>query len=170
MELNHLSLPPYDVFPTLFGDKIMLIQIQLSDINDLIEISYYDAVKALTLDQAIVMQDKINADYLQGNSIHWGIAEVVSNKIVGTCGYYRGLDQGEGELGCVLLPEFRGQGLMMAAMQLAIDFGIHHIGLKRIWAITTTDNHNARKLFDRLGFIKVKESPDGEITYELKLP
>jgi len=93
----------------------------------------------------------------------------VPGRIVGTCGYYRGLDKGEGELGCVLLPAFRGQGLMMAAMQLAIGFGIHHIGLKRIWAITTKDNHKARKLFDRLGFVMFKELPSGEITYELNL-
>lgn len=168
MKQNQLSLPPYAIFPTIYGEKITLRQIQLSDINDLIEISYYDAVKASTLGQAIEMQDKINADYLQGDSIHWGIEDLVSNKIVGTCGYYRGLDKGEGELGCVLLPEFRGMGLMMAALQLAMSFGINNMALKRIWAITTNDNQKAKMLFDRLGFIEVKESPDGEITYELK--
>jgi len=169
MEQNNISLPPYDVFPTIFGDKITLRPIQLSDISDIIEISYYDAVKASTLNQAIEMQNKINADYFQGNSIHWGIAEIVSNKIVGTCGYYRGLNKSEGELGCILLPQFRGQGLMIAAMKLAIDFGINNIRLKRIWAMTSIDNYQAKKLFDRLGFINVKESPEGGIAYELKL-
>lgn len=165
---QNIYLPPYDVFPTIFGDKITLREIQISDVNDIIEISYYDAVKASTLKQAIDMQDKINADYLQGNSIHWGIAEVMSDRIVGTCGFYRGLDKGEGELGCVLLPQFRGQGLMMAAMQLVIDFGINSIGLNRIWAITTTDNHKAKKLFARLDFRKTKELADGEVTFEFK--
>ncbi|MEJ5963366.1 GNAT family N-acetyltransferase [Pedobacter immunditicola] len=165
MKVN-ISLPPYDAFPTISGNKITLRQIQQSDIKDILEISYYDAVKASTIKQAIEMHDKINADYLQGNSIHWGIADLGSNQIVGTCGYYRGLDKGEGELGCVLLPSFRGQGLMMAAMQLAIGFGIKNIGLKRIWAVTTIDNHKARNMFDRLGFIVIKELPDGEIKYE----
>jgi len=168
MKVN-LLLPPYDTFPTIVGDNITLRQIQLSDIEDLIEISYYDGVKASTFDEGIGMQDKINDDYIQGNSIHWGIADRVSNKIVGTCGYYRGLDQGEGELGFIMLSQFRGQGLMMAALQLAIDFGINNIRLNRIWAMTTTDNHNAKKLFDRLGFNRVKEITGEEITYELKL-
>jgi ribosomal-protein-alanine N-acetyltransferase len=168
MQKNKLTLPPYRIFPTISGDKITLRQIELSDINDLIEISYYDAVKASTVEQAAKMQDKINADYHQGNSIHWGIADKVSNNIVGTCGYYRGLDKGEGELGCILLPQFRGQGYMLAAMQLAIDFGLKDIGLKRIWAITTTENNKAQKLFDRLDFIKLRELPGDEIEYELK--
>jgi hypothetical protein len=40
---------------------------------------------------------EINQDYIGGHFIHWGIAEKVTNKIIGTCGYYRGLDEGTGE-------------------------------------------------------------------------
>lgn len=101
-----MRLPPYDKFPSITDDKILLRQIQLSDINDIIEISFYDSIQAKTLTQAIEMQEKINKDYINGNSIHWGIADKLTNKIVGTCGYYRGLDKGEGELGCVLLPQY----------------------------------------------------------------
>ena len=163
-----MKLPPYDIFPTISCDKISLRKIQLSDINNLIEISFYDSVKASTLIQATEMQEKIDKDYKQGNSIHWGIADNVSNNIVGTCGYYRGLDKGTGELGCVLLPQFRGQGFMTNAMQLAVAFGLNHIGLTRVWAITTMENHHAKKLLDRLGFIKLGELPDSEIEYELR--
>lgn len=123
-----MKLPPYDIFPTISGHKISLRQIQASDIEDLIEISFYDSIQATTLQQATEMQAKINKDYLDGNSIHWGIADKLTNKIVGTCGYYRGLDKGEGELGCVFLPQCRGQGFMTSAMLLAIDFGITILG------------------------------------------
>lgn len=44
-----MRLPPYDEFPSISDGKILLRQIQLSDINDLIEISFYDAVQATTL-------------------------------------------------------------------------------------------------------------------------
>lgn len=131
-----MKLPPYEIFPSLVGEKIVLRQIQDSDLQDLIEISYYDAIQAKTKQEAAEMQAKIDNDYLEGNSIHWGIADKLTNKIVGTCGYYRGLDKGAGELGCVLLAQYRGQGLMTPAMQLAIAFGIHTIGLERVWAVT----------------------------------
>lgn len=163
-----MRLPPYDEFPSISDDKILLRQIQFSDINDLIEISFYDSIQATTLKHATEMQSKINEDYINGNSIHWGIADKMTNKIVGTCGYYRGLDKGEGELGCVLLPQYRGQGYMTFAMMLAIKFGLNNIGLKRIWAITTKQNDKAIKLIEKLNFIKIADLDNNEIVYELR--
>jgi ribosomal-protein-alanine N-acetyltransferase len=163
-----MSLPPYDIFPIISGDKISLRQILTADIEDLIEISFYDAIQATTFQQATEMQDKINKDYIEGNSIHWGIADNLTNKIIGTCGYYRGLDQGTGELGCVLLPQYRGQGFMTSAMLLAIDFGLNYIGLKRVWAITTKQNEKAIKLLEQLNITKIADLDDNEIEYELR--
>lgn len=164
-----MKLPPYENFPSISDDKISLRQIQFSDINDLIQISFYDAIQAKTIKEATEMQTKINEDYINGNSIHWGIADKLTNKIVGTCGYYRGLDKGEGELGCVLLPKYRGQGYMTSAMLLAIEFGLNDIGLKRIWAITTKQNEKAIKLIEKLNFIKIAELDDNEVEYQLKM-
>ena len=145
---------------------MLLRQILATDIKDLVEISFYDAVQAETLQQATEMQTKINRDYIDGNSIHWGIVDNLANKIVGTCGYYRGFD--EGELGCVLLPQYHGQGYMTAAMLLAIDFGLNNIGLKRIWGATSQQNIKAIQLFERLNFMKVADLADNEIEYELR--
>jgi len=161
-----MPLPPYDNFPELSEGKIALHQILAEDIGELIEISFYDAVPAKSVAEAKVMQDKINEDYLAGNSIHWGIRDQLTNKIVGTCGYYRGFEQESGELGCVLLPQYYGQGYMTAAMLLAIDFGLNNMGLKRIWAATGKDNSKAIKLLEKLHFRKVADLEDKEIEYE----
>jgi ribosomal-protein-alanine N-acetyltransferase len=91
----------------------------------------------------------------------------LTNTIVGTCGYYRGLDKGEGELGCVLLPQYRGQGYMTYAMQLAIEFGLTNMGLKRIWAVTTRQNEKAIKFIENLNFIKIADLNEDEVEYEL---
>ena len=161
-----MKLPPYAIYPTVLGNRVSLRQIQDSDINDIVEISFYDSVQANSVQQATEMQTKINNDYLAGNSIHWGIVDNSTNKIVGTCGFYRGFNNEAGELGCVLLPHYRGQGFMTSAMQLAIHFGINTIELKRIWAITTKQNNNAIKLLNRLHFIKIKDLQDDEIELE----
>lgn len=165
-----MNLPPYSTFPEVIGDKIVLRQIQPADIDDIVEISYYDAIQAKNGAEAIAMQDKINHDYVDGNSIHWGIADKTTNKIIGTCGYYRGLAEGAGELGCVLSAQYRGQGWMSAAMSLAIEFGKNKIGLKRIYAITSQDNVKAIQLFERLHFTKVAGLEDNEIEYEFSTP
>lgn len=163
-----MKLPPYDIFPIITGDKISLRKIGSEDIEDIIEISFYDSIQAATFQEATEMQAKINKDYIDGNSIHWGIANNSTNKFIGTCGYYRGLDKGAGELGCLLLPQYRGQGFMTSAMLLAIDFGINTIELKRIWAVTTKQNEKAIKLLENLNFIKIADLNDNEIEYELK--
>ena len=162
-----MKLPPYDKFPYISDDNITLREIQFSELSDLLEISYYDGVQAITWTQAMEMQTKINADYEQGNSIHWGIEDNLTKKIVGTCGYYRGFDKGEGELGCVLLPQFLGQGYMTKALLLAIEFGRNTIGLKRIWAMTTKQNEKAIQLLEKLNFVKVVDLEDSNIVFEL---
>ncbi|MGV0996452.1 GNAT family N-acetyltransferase [Empedobacter falsenii] len=167
MSQQKMKLPPYDKFPSISDDKILLRQIQFFDINELIEISFYDGIQATTIEQATEMQTKINEDYNNGNSIHWGIVDKLTNKIVGTCGYYRGLDKGEGELGCVLLPQYRGHGYMTFAILLAIEFGLDNIGLKRIWAVTTKQNEKAIKLVEKLNFIKIADLDDDDVEYEL---
>ena len=161
-----MKLPPFDIYPSLSDDKVLLRQVLTSDIQDLIVISYYDSVQAKTIEQATEMQQKIDMDYMNANSIHWGIIDHSTNKTLGTCGYYRGFDQGIGELGCVLLPQYIGQGFMTAAIQLAIDFGLTTIGLKRITAITTKQNLKAIQLLQRLNFTKIADLKDDDVQYE----
>lgn len=163
-----MKLPPYSTFPDISGDNILLRQIHTSDIKDIIEISFYDSKQATTIEEAIEMQNKIDQNYLNGNSIHWGIADITTNNIIGTCGYYRGFENGTGELGCVLLPQFRGQGFMTNAMKLAISFGLNNIGINRIIAITTEQNHKAIKLIEGLGFVKTTDLQDALAEYEYK--
>lgn len=164
--MNNMILPEYENFPNVIGDTISLRQVLAIDIPDLVEISFYDAVQAETIEQATEMQAKINQDYVDGDSIHWAIIDHITNKIVGTCGYYRGFNKGEGELGCVLLPQYKGKGYMTAAMTLAIDHGIHSLGLKRIWAITSQHNTKAKQLLERTGFKKIADLEDEDVEYE----
>jgi len=148
-----MYLPPYDVFPTILSDRIILREIVLSDLDHILEISFYDGKPAADTAEALVMLQRIERDYHNGDTIHWGIAEKNSNVIMGTCGYYRGFKDGAGELGCVLRTAFRGQGFMKEAIQAAIDFGRQQMGLQRIFAITTRQNLKAAALVERLGFV-----------------
>jgi ribosomal-protein-alanine N-acetyltransferase len=159
--------PPYTPFPTITGEKFSLRQITDADITQLLEISFYDGILATSVPEAIAMNSKINQDYLEGKSIHWGITDNLNGKLTGTCGYYRGFEKDEGELGCVLLPQFRGQGIMTTALKLGIDFGIHTMALQRIRAVTTRQNISANRLLERLNFVKVSELKDDAIEYQL---
>lgn len=82
-----MNIPPFTIFPHIIGEKISLRRILAEDIKDLVEISFYDAIQATTTQEATEIQAKINKDYNDGNSIHWGIVDNKTNKILGTCGY-----------------------------------------------------------------------------------
>lgn len=164
-----MNLPPYNKFPEMFSDQIVLREIQSSDIKDIVEISFYDAQPAFTVEKATEIQNYINQDYQKGTSIHWGIADGQTNVIMGTLGFYRGFEKGVGELGCVLKSEFQGKGLMTAAMKLVIEFGFHNMELKKIIAITTKQNINALKLLERINFKKARVLHDNEVEFEITL-
>lgn len=161
-----MNFPPYAKFPKIDSETIILREIQDDDIKDVVEISFYDAMPALTVEKAKEMQDRINQDYQNGSSIHWGIANKQTNQIMGTLGYYRGFDHGIGELGCVLKSEFHGKGFMTTAMKLAAEFGLNNIGLTKVIAITDRQNNSAIKLFNRVGFVKTRDLEENEIEYQ----
>lgn len=155
-----------DNYAELSDERILLRKVEATDIPALAAISFYDGIQASDIAMAFAMQTKIDQDILNGNSFHWCIIDRLSGQVVGTCGYYRGLENGEGELGCVLLSAFRGKGYMSHAMRLAITFGQKSLRLGRIWAVTTKGNLQAIKLLERLNFIKTADHDD-EIEYEL---
>lgn len=161
-----MNIPPYDKFPEIDSETIILREIQDDDIKDVVEISFYDAMPALTVEKAKEMQNRINQDYQNGSSIHWGIANKQTNQIMGTLGYYRGFDHGIGELGCVLKSEFHGKGFMTTAMKMAAEFGLNNIGLTKVIAITDRQNNSAIKLFNRVGFVKTRDLEENEIEYQ----
>jgi len=161
-----MNLPPYPAFPRLTGDGIMLREVIAADIPALVPISFYDSEPAATLAEAAGMQARIDKDYADGNSIHWCIIDITTNNIAGTLGYYRGFADGTGELGFVLLPQYRGKGYMGKAMKLAVTYGLDTMGLSRITAITTRQNNNAIKLLGSLNFISARDLSEDEVEYE----
>jgi ribosomal-protein-alanine N-acetyltransferase len=168
--LLKMNLPPYTTFPKVSSDKITLRQVSQTEIADILDISFYDSLQAKSIEEAIDMQEKINQNYREGDSIHWGIANTITNELMGTCGFYRGFKKNTGELGCILLPKYYGQGIMTEALQLAIQFGHKSIGLNRIIAITTNENRNAIKLLERLDFVKTGDLDENQVEYELSVP
>jgi len=161
-----MKLPPYETFPQMFSDQIVLREVQSSDIKDIVEISFYDAQPAFTVEKATEIQNSIDQDYQKGSSIHWGIADRQTNVIMGTLGFYRGFDKGVGELGCVLKPEFHGKGFMTTAMKLVIEFAFYKMELIKIIAVTTKLNTNAVKLLRRLDFIEASNLQEDKIEYQ----
>lgn len=161
-----MNLPPYKSFPHLTSRELLLREVREEDLPFLVKISFYDGRKAENISEAREMQLRIDKDYEHGESIHWVIMQKNSEKILGTCGYYRGFKGETGELGCILLPEFYGFGFMSRAMRMAIEFGFKKMELQRILAITSEENIPAQKLLQGLNFSLVLKE-ERMLHYEL---
>lgn len=79
-------------------------------------------------------------------------------KALGICGVLRreGLDGPD--LGFAFLPQFRGRGYAREAAEATVEHARVAVGLARLLAITSLDNHRSRRLLEQLGF-----SSDGAI-------
>ena len=157
------NLPPYKDFPNLENENILLKEIEKQDIPTIKSITSYNRVLAKDEIEAWDFIKKIKNNYNNGLSIHWGIFEKQSNQIIGTCGYYRGFENKRGELGCILLPDFRAKGFMKQALQLAINFGYTILQLNEIYALTNNNNIQAKNLLNSLNFELKKKIDEYDI-------
>ena len=153
-----MKLPPFKPFPELKTEKILLREVTQKDIPLLLEILTYDGKAPETLGEGIEIINKIHQNYLDGDTINWLIEDVDTLEPAGFIGYYRGFENGVGELGFILKPKFRGLGLMSSALRLAVEFGMNEMKLNKVSAFTMPGNKNAIAVLSRNGF-----SPEAEL-------
>jgi ribosomal-protein-alanine N-acetyltransferase len=143
-------------FPVLSSPRLLLRAVTPEDASALVEISYYDGIPAASEEQALEMLQKINSDYEQGNSIHWGICPNGQTEVAGTCGYYRGYKNNIGEIGYILRSKYRGKGIMTESVRLIVEFGLRDMKLNRVVAYTEKSNTGSINILKRLEFNEAK--------------
>ena len=88
---------------------------------------------------------------------------------IGICGLIKRETLKEVDLGFAFLPRFWRKGYAFESAAAVMSYGKTVLGLRRIVAILSRDNHRSSKLLEKLGFCfegTVKLQPDDE---ELKL-
>ncbi len=164
-----MKLPPFDVFPELQDERILLREAHENDILSLLEILTYDGKSAETLEEGKSIYSRIHQNYLDGDTVNWVIEQHETKEPVGFVGYYRGFEDGIGELGCILKAEFRGKGLMSPALRLAAAFGIEEMKLNQVIALTKPDNEKAITLLNRNGFQLEEGLTEGYLKFIYRL-
>lgn len=160
-----MDLPPYKIFPELRTEKLLLREVVDGDIPSLLEILTYDGKTAATLEDGIEMIEKNKQNYRDGNSVNWVIEKLETSELVGFIGYYRGFENGIGEVGFILKAAFRGQGFMSPSLVLATEFGLKHMQLKQVTAFTKPYNEKAIAVLNRNNFIAEKEEEGGYLKF-----
>jgi RimJ/RimL family protein N-acetyltransferase len=70
---------------------------------------------------------------------------------IGLCGLLKRDTLPDADVGFALLPDYRSQGYAFEAASAVMTYGREVLGLRRILAITSPDNHDSIRLLEKIG-------------------
>lgn len=145
--------------PTLQTQRLLLRPMRVSDTDDMYEYAKDPEVTRYLLWRPHTCREYTRSylEYLAGRyrlgaHYEWAMIHRESGRMIGTCGF-AGIDcpNSCAELGYVLNPDFRGQGLVVEAARCVMDFAFNTLGLHRIEARYMIENLASRRVMDKLG-------------------
>ena len=150
----------YSIFanmPTLETERFILRRICLDDADDMYEYSQNAEVtkyltwsphenKAYTFDYLTYLQNR----YKTGDFFDWAIVCRHSRKMIGTCGFTRfDFPNNGGEIGYVINPKYKGQGIATEVSGRVIKFGFENLGLERIECKFIIENNASLRVMEK---------------------
>ncbi|MCC3156590.1 GNAT family N-acetyltransferase [Hymenobacter sp. 15J16-1T3B] len=144
----------FRTLPELRTAALHLRALTPADLDAVWPITFYGGRPAATPAEARGMLAQIEQDYRDQKLLHWALALAATGELVGTAGFYRGFADRTGEIGYVLLPAYRGRGLMTEAVQALCALGFGQLGLRQIVAYTDTANAASQQVLLRAGFAR----------------
>lgn len=151
----------FENVPILSSERLRLRGIEPADVSSIIDLSVYDGVFAQTEADALRILEQINLDRKNGEGIQWAILLKDQADIVGICSYHRGYPNNMGEIGYVLKPAYRGQGIMTEAVKLIVKFGLEVMKLTDVVAYVDSENRASVRVLERAGFHQVEAQEEG---------
>ncbi|MDC7995649.1 GNAT family N-acetyltransferase [Altibacter sp. HG106] len=97
------------------------------------------------------------------------------NDKIGTCGLYDREGISGVDIGFAFLPQYEKKGYAFEAASKMKEVALSVFGIKRISAITTHDNHDSKRLLEKLGFqqkgvVTLPEDSEALLLYEIHQP
>ncbi len=145
--------------PVLETERLLLRRMKVSDCYDMYEYaSRSEVTRYLTWSPHPDMEytkeylQYISNHYKLGDFYDWAVILKSENKMIGTCGFTRFHTQHDcGEVGYVINPSYRGQGIAAEALCEVIRFGFSRLGLHRIEAKYIDGNVASRRVMEKVG-------------------
>lgn len=152
----------YNIFshmPNLETERLYLRPLRVSDAPDMYAYAQREDVTRYLLwnPHPDVNHTRRYLEYLAGRYrlgqfYDWAICLKEERRMIGTCGFVRfDCPHNCAEIGYVLNPDYRGQGLMPEAVRRILQFGFSVLGLHRIEARYMIENTPSRQVMEKVG-------------------
>jgi len=145
--------------PILQTERLTLRRLMVSDTLDMYEYSKNEEVtRYLTWDAH--PDASYTREYLQylgthynvGDFFDWAVVLNSEDKMIGTCGFTRfDYNNNSGEVGYVINPAYRGQGIADEAVRAVMQFGFETLRLNRIEAKFIEGNSASMRVMEKTG-------------------
>ncbi|CAN5516004.1 GNAT family N-acetyltransferase [soil metagenome] len=156
------------ILPVLETQRLKLRKVEDSDLEYIIPIIFCEGVTATDFDSAKMLMKKIYSKFDEGMVLHWGMSLKENDKVIGGVGFYRGFENNIGEIGYIIMPEYRNRGLVNEACLCLIDYALNTLMLSNISAYTTEDNEGSKAVLRKLSFTQVDSDKKELIKFLLK--
>ncbi len=142
--------------------RIMLRQLTIEDKNEIFELrtnadvnKYLERAPCKSIMDAQIFINTVNENILLGKSLYWAITVLPTKTVVGTiCLFDFSTEKYTCEIGYELLVKHQGKGIMKEAIQLVIDYALHTLNIKKIFAVSHFKNQKSTKLLQQVGFTR----------------
>lgn len=149
-----------DSFPVIETDRLLLREIQLSDVPAIYQylsdpqvVKYMGLAPYQTQTETREEFEWYKKIFKEHTGLRWGITVKDSKHVIGSCGFlnikkphYRA------EIGYELHPDFWSKGIATEALLAVVDFGFRKMNLNRIEALVEPDNKASIKLLETCNF------------------
>ncbi|TFB21833.1 N-acetyltransferase [Filobacillus milosensis] len=134
------------------GDGEVVNQAVRQSINELKEWLVF-AQEIPKVEESESNQREAFAKFIKRECFRYLMFNKVTDAFIGTISYENvNWDVPKAEIGYWIHTEQSGKGYMTEAAEKLTDFGLDHIGFKRIEIRTDKENHNSRSVPERLGY------------------
>ncbi len=148
--------------PTLSAERVRLRWLRPEDCEDLFSVFGDPAVMAYwshpaweQLERAREYIRDIHAGFAARQLFQWGVAELDSDIILGTCTLCSySAEQKRAEVGIILGRASWGRGLGREVLNLLIPFAFEEMDLERLEADIDPNNERSLALFEGCGFVR----------------
>ena len=154
--MNNLPLP----FPVLETERLQLRRLKREDAPSLLELYVHEEVtrfidvQTLTrVEQAEALIAAMDAIYIHGSGLRWGVFSLEDDRLIGTCGFHDWNHKSyRAEISYDLGQRYWGQGYMREALLAILKFGYKTMSLHRIEALVDPADKRSQNLLYGLGF------------------
>jgi len=160
----------FEPFPNLETERLILRRVADTDVKEILELRsnvetmrYIPRPLLQTIGDALEHIANIDAKIENQEGINWAITLKGSPKLIGLLGHYRIKPENfRAEIGYMLLPDFKGQGIISEAVKEVLKYGFEVMQLHSIEAVIDPANLASEKVLQKTGFIKEAHLKENE--------